>query len=77
LALRFGCAHAITSQRDPVFLFEHRRTHTTSWQTRASFRTGSSLDQPLAGARATLMGIAEAPGGQTRRDVLACYLTRF
>lgn len=72
---------ATTAQRDPVFLFsaiaEH--THNLSADPRASLlvQDRRSLDQPLAGARATLMGTAEAPEGHARRDALDCYLARF
>jgi len=72
---------AATAQRDPVFLFsaiaEH--THNLRADARASLlvQDRRSLDQPLAGARATLMGTVEAPQGQARRDALDGYLARF
>ncbi len=72
---------ATTEQRDPVFLFSTIAEHTRNLlaDARASLlvQDRQSLDQPLAGARATLMGSAEAPVGQARRDALACYLARF
>ena len=73
--------YAITAQRDPVFLFsaiaEH--THNLRADPRASLlvQDRGSLDQPLAGARATQLGTAEVPEGQARSDALDCYLARF
>ncbi len=72
---------ALTAQSDPVFLFstiaEH--THNLRADARASLlvQDRRALDQPLAGARVTLMGTAEAPAGPAGRAALDCYLARF
>lgn len=71
---------ALTAEGDPVFLFsgiaEH--THNLRADPRASLLVQDhlALEQPLAGARATLMGTAEAPEGAARRAALDCYLAR-
>jgi putative heme iron utilization protein len=72
---------ALSTRREPVFLFsaiaEH--THNLVADPRASLlvQDHRSLDQPLEGARVTLMGSAEALEGRSRRDGLDCYLGRF
>src|SRR5262245_37886864 len=72
---------ATTAQRDPVFMLstiaEH--THNLRADARASLlvQDHRSLEQPLAGARVTLVGTAAAPDGEARRDALARYLARF
>jgi hypothetical protein len=72
---------AFTGQRDPVFLFSSIAEHTRNLlaDPRASLlvQDRQSLDEPLAGARATLMGTAEAPEGEARRAALDAYLARF
>ena len=72
---------ALTAQRDPVFLFSSIAEHTNNLRAdpRASLliQDRAALDQPLAGARATLMGTALAPEGEARRAALAVYLARF
>ena len=73
--------YALTAQRDPVFLFSTIAEHTSNLiaDARASLlvQDRRALDQPLAGARATLIGTAEAPEGRARRDLLDGYLARF
>jgi putative heme iron utilization protein len=72
---------ALTPRRDPVFLFSTIAEHTRNLlaDARASLlvQDRAALDQPLAGARATLMGSAEAPEGRARRELLDSYLARF
>lgn len=72
---------ALTAEREPVFLFSEiaEHTHNLRADPRASLlvQDRAALDQPLAGARATLMGTAEAPQGDARRRTLAGYLARF
>jgi putative heme iron utilization protein len=72
---------ALTAERDPVFLFSEiaEHTHNLRADARASLlvQDRAAEAQPLAGARATLMGTAEAPEGSARRSALDCYLARF
>ena len=72
---------ALTSERDPVFLFsaiaEH--THNLLADARASLlvQDHRSLEHPLEGGRVTLMGSASVLEGRARRDALDVYLGRF
>jgi len=72
---------ALTAERDPVFLFSDiaEHTHNLLADPRASLLVADrdSLDQPLAGARVTLMGTAVTPEGRARGDALERYLARF
>jgi len=73
--------YALTAERDPVFLFSEiaEHTHNLLADPRASLlvQAREALDEPLAGARVTLMGTAESPEGRARRDALDRYLDRF
>ena len=72
---------ALTAERNPVFLFSSiaEHTHNLRADPRASLlvQDRQALDQPLAGARVTLMGSAEVPEGPARRAALERYLARF
>jgi len=73
--------YALTAERDPVFLFSEiaEHTHNLRADPRASLlvQDRGALDEPLAGARVTLMGRTATPEGRARRDALDCYLARF
>jgi len=72
---------ALTAGREPVFFFSSlaEHTHNLRADARASLlvQERAALDHPLQGARATLLGTAEAPEGAARADALERYLARF
>src|SRR5262247_1247874 len=73
--------YALTAAHEPVFLFsaiaEH--THNLRADPRASLlvQDRDAAEDPLAGARLTLIGRAEAAAGAEREQALARYLARF
>jgi putative heme iron utilization protein len=73
--------YALTAAHEPVFLFsaiaEH--THNLRADPRASLlvQDPDAAEDPLAGARLTLLGRAEAVAGAERGQALARYLARF
>jgi putative heme iron utilization protein len=73
--------YALTAAHEPVFLFstiaEH--THNLRADPRASLlvQDRDAGDDPLAGARITLLGRADAVAGGEREQALARYLARF
>jgi putative heme iron utilization protein len=73
--------YALTAAGEPVFLFsgiaEH--THNLRADPRASLviQDPVGVDDPLAGARATLMGRAETPAGAANGDAVDRYVARF
>lgn len=73
--------YALTAEYEPVFLFSQIAEHTKNLaaQPRASLLVQDAAHggNPLAHARVTLLGTAEAPGGAERAALLAAYLARF
>jgi len=73
--------YSLTAERDPVFLFstiaEHTRNLAADARASLLVQDHQALDEPLAGARATLLGSVSTPEGPARRDALERYLARF
>jgi putative heme iron utilization protein len=73
--------YALTDEGDPLFLFSSLAEHTHNLRAdpRASLvvQERASLDEPLAGGRATLMGRVEVPDGDEREAAVDRYIQRF
>lgn len=73
--------YALTDAREPIFLFSGIAEHTRNLRAdgRASLlvQDSGAREDPLAGARVTLMGRAEELVGEPRALSLATYLARF